>query len=938
VFFRYDSSGPPATAIPFPAFVCGDDLTVRETIDGLAGADTPTAATLSIKNLPTDSDAAALVRKTITTVSAAAGQLTLVGGRWLARFELTAAETALVSATVSQVYDIQVTLSSGRIGTPRFGSIQGVAQITVGAGAAVFSVTLTGAGAMNLYAGQATAVVVGDALGGVLAGRVVTYASSDTAVLRVTADGYVIAVGAGTASITATCEGVISAPLTITVSRAVILEPEASWVPGRDGYHARGNIGQRAIHFGGRSSFAQAGSGVSGVVMQSGGSYTAGTDEWDEFGGTTEATAPVNDGVPAGWEGTVQTTEVDATLGVTSHFGPGYFMGTVARRWTHDAWDGVTMNARPHLYARQLTTALEAANQPAGDDLLFYWIIPYKTEAAANVGKKLLVRATAITSGGAWDIRIANKDLIPNRIANCFEQEITLQGYWQTVVATVRCTAAEWAAVRITGDMRVEIMQVIAAGDRGTSVVLGDGWNNSFTGIPGNKTGYKFAFQAQPYRLGTTDPGATSQLIPRHDTRLFWAAGNPAIVQTIESDNIASASWTKAGGVVATPSARAAPNARHVPSQVLASVLWPAGGTISQDADHRMEEPGPGGNVLARSMSYRSVYARFYARTAAGGANPDLTGITATITTLVAGVPTTVYGPTQVSAVDEFGISTTRFGFPAGEAATRYRLTLTNVGATRTILMLRLVGESGAGNNQGGEHMVPTVIPARTTTGWRGQNGVHLQFREADDILSPRTGAWAIRVYMRENFADPAFNTNTNGNSAFVLDTGPIANSKRKIGLSFDWSAAAGYQRLHPELEGDTPRGRNQNMTTDLDIYADGVSGSGVKYGTLAQAGARGLKDFAMVWDNWANTLVRIGAVTYATGIDPATADVNYTAQREWGFGIPGDADNDGVYPLGDRDRRMSICALGMGMGFWKRQAPNAADLSAFFDSLPTAA
>lgn len=93
--------------------------------------------------------------------------------------------------------------------------------------AAVAKVTLPAAPATFLVnQGISFAAVVTDAAGNVLTGRTVTYSSSNTNVATVL-DGLVMAVAPGTATITATCEG-ISGSVTVTITSATSTAPVAT--------------------------------------------------------------------------------------------------------------------------------------------------------------------------------------------------------------------------------------------------------------------------------------------------------------------------------------------------------------------------------------------------------------------------------------------------------------------------------------------------------------------------------------------------------------------------------------------------------------------------------------------------------------------------------------------------------------------------------------
>jgi uncharacterized protein YjdB/alpha-tubulin suppressor-like RCC1 family protein len=95
--------------------------------------------------------------------------------------------------------------------------VTATAAVTVGS-VPVASVSVT-SGSTNLFPGQTTQLTATarDSAGGALAGRVVTWSTSNAAVTVVTANGVVTALAAGSATITATVEG-LSASATIAVS------------------------------------------------------------------------------------------------------------------------------------------------------------------------------------------------------------------------------------------------------------------------------------------------------------------------------------------------------------------------------------------------------------------------------------------------------------------------------------------------------------------------------------------------------------------------------------------------------------------------------------------------------------------------------------------------------------------------------------------------
>ena len=103
------------------------------------------------------------------------------------------------------------------------GGTDGVATVVVAQPTAlpVAKITLT-ANSSTINVGQGTQVVATlfDSLGNVLAGRTVTWASSNASVAKSSATGYVTGVAAGTASLSAT-SGTVTATISITVVKSV---------------------------------------------------------------------------------------------------------------------------------------------------------------------------------------------------------------------------------------------------------------------------------------------------------------------------------------------------------------------------------------------------------------------------------------------------------------------------------------------------------------------------------------------------------------------------------------------------------------------------------------------------------------------------------------------------------------------------------------------
>ena len=123
-------------------------------------------------------------------------------------------------ATVSATGYVTTVAAGSATITATSGGVSGSASVSVTAPAPapVASVAVTPATAA-LTAGQGTQLqaTLRDAAGNVLTGRALTWSSSNTAVASVSATGYVTAVGAGSATISATSEG-ISGTATVSVT------------------------------------------------------------------------------------------------------------------------------------------------------------------------------------------------------------------------------------------------------------------------------------------------------------------------------------------------------------------------------------------------------------------------------------------------------------------------------------------------------------------------------------------------------------------------------------------------------------------------------------------------------------------------------------------------------------------------------------------------
>jgi len=153
----------------------------------------------------------------------------------------TVSASGLVRAVAVGVATITAT-SEGKTGT---------AAITVTA-VPVASVTVSPAStSLAIGATQQLAAVTKDAAGGTLTGRVVTWASNNNAAATVNGSGLVTAVAAGSATITATSEG-INGTASITVTTPPPPPPPSGLpvFPGAEGYGTTtpGGRGGRVIH------------------------------------------------------------------------------------------------------------------------------------------------------------------------------------------------------------------------------------------------------------------------------------------------------------------------------------------------------------------------------------------------------------------------------------------------------------------------------------------------------------------------------------------------------------------------------------------------------------------------------------------------------------------------------------------------------------------
>lgn len=107
-------------------FVAGDDLEIERSINSIPEGISIDTAWFMVKRKFTDSDAAAIISKTITASNLAnVGWVEDVGtdGDGLIRFYLTQAETAILTAFSEYQYSIKIKLDNGKVNTPERGVI-----------------------------------------------------------------------------------------------------------------------------------------------------------------------------------------------------------------------------------------------------------------------------------------------------------------------------------------------------------------------------------------------------------------------------------------------------------------------------------------------------------------------------------------------------------------------------------------------------------------------------------------------------------------------------------------------------------------------------------------------------------------------------------------------------------------------------------------------
>lgn len=108
----------------------GDDYDVVRTITGVPDGATVDEGKLTIKKSEFDADEDAVIRKTVTTSISADGVITIDSVGTSVLFQLSAAETALLSPYEMYEYDIQVKTDTNKTFTRERGPFSPLGQIT----------------------------------------------------------------------------------------------------------------------------------------------------------------------------------------------------------------------------------------------------------------------------------------------------------------------------------------------------------------------------------------------------------------------------------------------------------------------------------------------------------------------------------------------------------------------------------------------------------------------------------------------------------------------------------------------------------------------------------------------------------------------------------------------------------------------------------------
>ena len=218
----FTTSNPAVASVSASGVVTGiaaGSATVTATVDGVSapvavGVTAEPAAVSGIVITPSPLTLRVGLSAPLTVVAKdAAGNL--LGGRAVT---FTASNPAVASVSASGVVTAHAVGSAAITATVEGVSATIVVTVTATAPAAVASVTISPSPlALKVGVSAQLAVVARDAAGNPLVGRAVTFASSNTAVVSVSASGVVTAHAPGTATVTATVEGV-TATLTVSVT------------------------------------------------------------------------------------------------------------------------------------------------------------------------------------------------------------------------------------------------------------------------------------------------------------------------------------------------------------------------------------------------------------------------------------------------------------------------------------------------------------------------------------------------------------------------------------------------------------------------------------------------------------------------------------------------------------------------------------------------
>lgn len=115
----------PSFGVEIKDFTAGDDLEVQRTVTGVPTGQTVDKAWLTVKAAAADADPGIFQKAITTTDVPGTGRITDAGSSGTAtlRFDLTAANTALLTAGTEYFYDVQVKTSGGKIYTVESGKM-----------------------------------------------------------------------------------------------------------------------------------------------------------------------------------------------------------------------------------------------------------------------------------------------------------------------------------------------------------------------------------------------------------------------------------------------------------------------------------------------------------------------------------------------------------------------------------------------------------------------------------------------------------------------------------------------------------------------------------------------------------------------------------------------------------------------------------------------